>query len=44
MTEADMPKLAALIAEGLRANDPASVAPRTAAFRREFQELHYIRT
>jgi glycine hydroxymethyltransferase len=44
MSEADMPKLAALIAEGLRANDPASVAPRTAAFRREFQVLHYIRS
>ena len=43
MTEADMPQLAALIAEGLRANDPESVAPRTAAFRQHFRELHYIR-
>jgi len=43
MSEADMPKLAALIAEGLRANDPESVAPRTAAFRQQFTELHYIR-
>jgi glycine hydroxymethyltransferase len=43
MTEADMPKLAGLIAEGLRSNDPQSVAPRTAAFRRQFTELHYIR-
>ncbi len=43
MTEADMPHLAALIAEGLRANDPETVAPRTAKFRRQFQELHYIR-
>ncbi len=43
MTERDMPKLAALIAEGLRANDPGSIAPRTAAYRRQFQDLHYIR-
>jgi glycine hydroxymethyltransferase len=43
MTERDMPQLAALIAEGLRANDPTAVAPRTAAWRRQFQDLHYIR-
>ena len=43
MTEADMPGLAALIAEGLRANDPETVAPRTAALRRQFQQLHFIR-
>lgn len=43
MSEADVPKLASLIAEGLRANDPTNVAPRTAAFRGQFQELHYIR-
>jgi glycine hydroxymethyltransferase len=43
MTEADMPKLAALIADGLRSNDPHSVAPRTAAFRQQFTELHFIR-
>ena len=43
MSEADMPQLAALIAEGLRANDPEAVAPRTAAFRGQFQQLHYIR-
>jgi glycine hydroxymethyltransferase len=43
MTEADMPKLAALIAEALRANDPDPIAPRTAAFRQQFTELHYIR-
>ena len=43
MSEADMPQLAALIAEGLRANDPETIAPRTAAFRQRFQELHYIR-
>jgi len=43
MSEADMPKLAALIAEGLRSNDPESIAPRTAAFRQQFTKLHYIR-
>ena len=43
MTEAHMPKLATLIAEGLRSNDPESVAPRTSAFRQQFSELHYIR-
>lgn len=43
MTEADMPKLAGLIAEGLRSNDPEAVAPRTAAFRQQFTELHYVR-
>ena len=43
MTENDMPKLASLIAEGLRANDPESVAPRTAAFRQQFTELNYVR-
>lgn len=39
----DMPQLASLIAEGLRSNDPETVAPRTAQLRRLFQELHYIR-
>lgn len=43
LTEADMPKLASLIAEGLRANDPEAVAPRTAAFRQQFTDLHYVR-
>jgi glycine hydroxymethyltransferase len=43
MNEADMPRLASLIAEGLRSNDPETVAPRTAEFRGRFQELHYIR-
>ncbi|QYZ68722.1 serine hydroxymethyltransferase [Neotabrizicola shimadae] len=44
VTPADAPALAALIAEGLRSNDPASVAPRTAALRAGFQGLHYMRT
>lgn len=43
VTPADAPALAALIAEGLRANDPAAVAPRTAALRAGFDGLHFIR-
>lgn len=43
VTAADAPRLAALIAEGLRANDPASVAARTAAMRAEFQGMHFVR-
>lgn len=43
VTPADAPVLAALIAEGLRSNDPASVAPRTKALRAQFQGLHFIR-
>ncbi|MBL9064371.1 aminotransferase class I/II-fold pyridoxal phosphate-dependent enzyme, partial [Tabrizicola sp.] len=42
VTPADAPALAALIAEGLRSNDPAAVAPRTAALRKKFQGLHYM--
>jgi glycine hydroxymethyltransferase len=43
VTPADAPAIAALIAEGLRSNDPASIAPRTAKLRAHFQGLHYIR-
>lgn len=43
VTEEHVPALARLIAEGLRGNDPGSVATRTAAFRREFDGLHYVR-
>jgi glycine hydroxymethyltransferase len=43
VTTADAPRLAGLIAEGLRADDPASVAARTAAMRAEFQGMHFIR-
>jgi glycine hydroxymethyltransferase len=43
VTPTDAPALAALIAEGLQSNDPASVAPRTAKLRAGFQGLHYIR-
>jgi len=35
--------LAALIAEGLRANRPEDVAPRTAEMRSQFQGMHYVR-
>jgi glycine hydroxymethyltransferase len=42
MTPADMPELAALIAEALH-GDPATVAPRTTAFRSRFRQLHYMR-
>ncbi len=43
VTTTDAPRLAALIAEGLRANDPASVATRTAAMRAEFQGMCFVR-
>ncbi|MDE2517715.1 MAG: aminotransferase class I/II-fold pyridoxal phosphate-dependent enzyme [Rhodospirillales bacterium] len=44
MREADMTTLAGLIVEGLHANDPETVAPRTAAFRKTFQTLHFVRS
>jgi glycine hydroxymethyltransferase len=43
VTPAHAPALAALIAAGLRSNDPASVAPRTAALRAGFQGMHFVR-
>ncbi len=43
VTPADAPALAALIAEGLRSNRPEDVAPRTAALRKRFTGLHYVR-
>jgi len=42
MTPADMPELARLIAEALRANDPEALAPRVAEWRQSFDRLHYI--
>ncbi|MCA0434355.1 MAG: aminotransferase class I/II-fold pyridoxal phosphate-dependent enzyme [Proteobacteria bacterium] len=42
VTVADVPELAALIAEGLRANAPDQVAPRTAALRAKFQGVHFV--
>lgn len=43
VTEAEAPELARLIAEALRSNDPAALAPRVAALRKQFQGLHYVR-
>jgi glycine hydroxymethyltransferase len=43
VTEADAPRLAALIAEALRSNAPETLAPRVAALRATFTQLHYIR-
>ena len=43
VTPADAPALADLIAEALRGNDPAALAPRTAALRQKFAGLHYMR-
>ena len=40
---ADIPEIAALVAEALRSNDPASIAPRTRALRARFDRLHYMR-
>ncbi len=42
VTVADVPALADLIAEGLRANRPEDVAPRTASLRARFQGLHFM--
>ncbi|RKF15169.1 aminotransferase class I/II-fold pyridoxal phosphate-dependent enzyme [Roseovarius spongiae] len=42
VTEDHAPELASLIAEALRANDPAALAPRVAAFRQGFDRLHFI--
>jgi glycine hydroxymethyltransferase len=38
----DVDALADLIAEGLNANDPDAVAPRTAALRARFDRLHFV--
>ena len=43
MTVADMPELAALVARGLRGNEPAElVAADATAFRRRFDRLHFV--
>ena len=42
VTSEHAPALAALIAEALLGNDPASLAPRTAALRAEFQGMHFV--
>ncbi|WP_127110045.1 serine hydroxymethyltransferase [Pararhodobacter zhoushanensis] len=43
VTVDDIPEIAALVAEALRSNDPASLAPRTKALRARFDRLHFIR-
>lgn len=43
VTPSDAPELARLIAEALRANDPATLAPRAKELRRNFTGLHYVR-
>ncbi|MCW8843638.1 MAG: serine hydroxymethyltransferase, partial [Rhodobacteraceae bacterium] len=42
MTPEHAPELARRIAAALRSNDPASLAPATAAWRAEFDRLHFI--
>jgi len=43
VTHADAPDLAALIADAIAADDPASLAPRTAEMRSRFSQLRFIR-
>lgn len=42
MTVEDMPRLARLVAEALRSNNPAGMAGRVADWRRSFNQLHFI--
>ena len=43
MTPAEMPKLANLIAQALRSNQPEALASQVSDWRRGFDRLHYIR-
>ncbi len=43
VTEAHAAELARLIAAGLRANDPTALAGEVAAFRRQFDGVHFVR-
>jgi glycine hydroxymethyltransferase len=43
MRDEHMPELARLIAAGLQANEPSTVASQVTAFRKPFQKIHYIR-
>ncbi len=43
VSEADMPRMAGLIAKALRANVPDALAPEVADWRASFDRLHYIR-
>lgn len=42
MTAADAPRLAALVAQALRSNDPASLLPEVSAWRQSFDRLHFV--
>ncbi|MBO6890902.1 MAG: aminotransferase class I/II-fold pyridoxal phosphate-dependent enzyme [Roseibium sp.] len=42
MTAEDMPRLAELIAEALRSNEPTALAGRVAEWRRSFDTLHFV--
>ena len=44
LTEADMPRMAGLIAKALRANDPSTLAPEVTEWRARFDRLHFIRS
>lgn len=44
VTHTEAPELAELIADALSAEDPASVAPRTAEMRKRFNQLRFIRS
>ena len=43
VTAADVPEIAALVAQALRTDDPAALAPRTRALRGRFDALHFVR-
>lgn len=42
VTVEDAPRLAALIAQALRSNDPEALAPRTAEYRKTFTGMHFV--
>ena len=42
MTEADMPRLARLVARALESRSPSDLAAEVAEWRASFDELHYI--
>ncbi len=42
MTPDHAPRLAGLIAKGLRSDDPAGLLPEVSAFRQEFDQMHYV--
>lgn len=42
MTAADAPRLASLVAQALRPNDPAALAGEVAAWRQSFDRLHFV--